>query len=721
MQTQLNQQQKQGQKKFEALEKFCVNITQKAKAGSLDPVIGRHEEVRRVMQILSRRTKNNPVLIGQPGVGKTAIVEGIAQRIVAHDVPESLKDKQIFALDLGLLVAGAKYQGELEERLKSLLKEIESATDELVLFIDELHMLVGIGSSGGGMDVANLLKPALARGQLHCIGATTIAEYKKYIEKDAALERRFQPVLIEEPTVSDTISIVRGLKPRLELHHKIHIKDSALIDAVRLSAQHISDRFLPDKAIDLIDEAAAMVKMNIDSQPEIVDQLEREVRQLEIEKVALGQEKDNAAAVKRLQLLDAELEVKKQDLYRLQAQWKAEKEPLEKINTINQEMQRYTHYFQLAEREGDFARASEIKYGIMAKLKREFAEQKKKIEENPPFMLKQDVDSDDIAKVLAKWTGIQAARLQQSDAEKLLAMEDALHERVVGQNEAITVVTNAIQVHRAGIGDQQKPIGTFLFLGPTGVGKTEIAKTVAQFLFDDEKKLIRIDMSEYSERHTVARLIGSPPGYVGYEEGGQLTEKIRKNPYAVILCDEVEKAHPDVHNIFLQMLDEGRLTDGQGRTVSCKNCIIIMTSNIGSDLLLASPVITEAVKMAIENRLLQVFKPELVNRFDGICFFNALDRNQLVQIVTIQLKQLQRQLADQQIDLQITQSALEEIVERGYVKEFGARPLKRVIHQYVVVPVARYTLQKRGGASGTVTLILDYLQKEFLLREIDHM
>ncbi|RTL05870.1 AAA family ATPase [Candidatus Dependentiae bacterium] len=714
MQTQLNQSPKQNKKKFEHLEKYCLNITQKAKTGSLDPVIGRHEEVRRVMQILSRRTKNNPVLIGNPGVGKTAIVEGIAQRIIANDVPETLKNKQIFSLDLGLLVAGAKYQGELEERLKNIVKDIESAPDELILFIDELHMLVGIGSTGGGMDASNLLKPALARGELHCIGATTIAEYKKYIEKDAALERRFQPVLIEEPTIPDAISIVRGLKQRFELHHKIHIKDSALVDAVKLSAQHITERFLPDKAIDLIDEAAAMVKMNIDSQPEIVDQIERLIRQLEIEKVALNQEKDNANASKRLQELDLELTTKKEELEQLKKKWQAEKEPLEKINTIKKDIEKYTHAFQSAEREGDFARASEIKYAIIAKLERELETQKTKIAQNPPTMLKQDVDSTDIAKVLERWTGIQASCLQQSESEKMLAMENALHERVVGQDEAITTVTNAIQVHKAGIADQQKPIGSFLFLGPTGVGKTEIAKTVAQFLFADEKKLIRIDMSEYTERHTVARLIGSPPGYVGYEEGGQLTEKIRKNPYTVILFDEVAKAHPDVHNIFLQMIDEGRLTDGQGRTVSCKNCIIIMTSNIGSHLLLEAETVTVDIKKSIEKELLHVFRPELINRFDGICFFNSLQKEQIALIANIQITKLQKQLLEKEINLHVTPTAVNALINEGYQKEFGARPLKRVLHKHIVIPVAQYMLSKKTNTITTLTV--DYNEGNFNIR-----
>ncbi|QQR53803.1 AAA family ATPase [bacterium] len=676
------------------LERFCINITEKARQAKLDPVIGRHEEIRRVMHILSRRTKNNPVLIGQPGVGKTAIVEGIAQRIVNNDVPETLSNKKVFSLDLGLLIAGAKYQGEFEERLKAVLKEIEQAQDQIILFIDELHMLVGVGSTGGGMDASNLLKPALARGELHCIGATTINEYKKYIEKDAALERRFQPVLIEEPSPQDALSILRGLKNRFELHHKIHIKDAALVEAVRLSSHYLADRFLPDKAIDLVDEAAAMVKMNIDSHPEAIDQLERSIRQLEIEKVALQQEKENEPAQKRLQSLELELAKEKVSLTDLKKQWTEEKAPLEKMNRLKGDIEKYTHAFQVAEREGNFAKASEIKYGIIAKLEKELEQQKMVIAQNPPKMVKQDVDAIDIAKIVSRWTGIPTVHVQQSEKEKLVAMETALHEHIIGQDEAIRTVTRAIQVHRSGIADTAKPIGSFLFLGPTGVGKTEVAKTVAQFLFDDEKKLIRIDMSEYMEKHSVARLIGSPPGYVGYEEGGQLTEKIRKYPYSVLLFDEIEKAHPDVQYIFLQMMDEGHMTDGQGRTVSCKNCIIIMTSNIGSDLLMQDKAVSDATKQAVEAQLLKHFKPEFLNRVDAICFFHSLDQTHITQIAQLQLDSIKTKLLQEYgISFEIEDAALKQLVVNGYAPEFGARPLKRSIYQSVTVPLAHYSLQ----------------------------
>ena len=619
--------EKNVENQHEVLERFCQDITKQAKEGKLDPVIGRHEEIRRVIQILSRRIKNNPVLIGEPGVGKTAIVDGIAQRIVNNDVPESLKNNRILSLDLGLLIAGAKYQGEFEERLKNVLKAVEESPEKVILFIDELHMLVGAGSTGGGMDASNLLKPALARGTLHCIGATTLKEYKKYIEKDAALERRFQQVLIEEPSIEDAISILRGLKDRYELHHGIHIADQALVDAVLLSAKHIPDRFLPDKAIDLVDEAAAMVKMSIDSHPEAIDKLDRKIRQLEIEKVALAKEKEHKASQVRMSELDKELTELKEQHRSLMQQWQSEKAPLEKINKIKEQIERATIKFQAFEREGDFAKASEVKYGTIAKLEKELADEQQKIKELKTHLVKQYVDEHDIEAVVSRWTKIPVEKLQLSETQKLLTMQDTLKNRVIGQDEALAIITHAIQMHRTGLSDPNKPIGSFLFLGPTGVGKTEVARTLADFLFDDPQAMIRIDMSEYMEKHAVARLIGAPPGYVGFEEGGQLTEAVRRRPYSIILFDEIEKAHPDVFNIFLQILDEGRLTDSQGRTVSFKNTIIIMTSNIGSEQILEAKTITDKLRKSIEEKLYKTFRPEFLNRIDAIVFFKMLSQD----------------------------------------------------------------------------------------------
>lgn len=695
---------KSAENQYEILEKYCINITKQAQEGKLDPVIGRHEEIRRVIQILSRRTKNNPVLIGEPGVGKTAIVEGIAQRIINNDVPESLKNKKIYGLDLGLLIAGAKYQGEFEERLKGVLKAVEESGDQIILFIDELHMLVGAGSSGGGMDASNLLKPALARGTLHCIGATTLKEYKKYIEKDAALERRFQKVLVEEPSIEDAISILRGLKERFELHHGIRIKDQALVDAVQLAAKNIPDRFLPDKAIDLVDEAAAMIKMSIDSQPETIDKLERSIRQLEIEKVALAKEKDDAIAKKRLQDLEKELANLKEEHKQLLNQWKMEKAPLERLNKIKEDIEQANYKFHQAERDGDYAKASEIKYGKIAKLEQELAKEQEKLKELNPQLIKQQVDEHDIAQVLSRLTKIPVEKLQTSEAQKLLTMESALQERVVGQNEAVAAVSHAIQMHRAGLTDPNRPIGSFLFLGPTGVGKTEVAKALADFLFDDPKKIIRIDMSEYMEKHAVARLIGAPPGYVGYEEGGQLTEQVRRQPYSVILFDEVEKAHPDVFNIFLQILDEGHLTDSQGRTVSFKNCIIIMTSNIGSHILLDAEKVDETVKASIDKLLHQTFKPEFLNRIDAVVYFHRLDESVIENIAQIQIKQLQERLQEKHVKLTVTAQALKEIAQRGYSQEFGARPLKRAIQNYLMIPISQALLKNPELHSLTIAI-----------------
>lgn len=695
---------KNAENTYQVLQKYCQNITALAREGKLDPVIGRHEEIRRVIQILSRRTKNNPVLIGEPGVGKTAIVEGIAQRIVNNDVPESLQKKEIYSLDLGLLIAGAKYQGEFEERLKGVLKEVESNDRDVILFIDELHMLVGAGSTGGGMDASNLLKPALARGTLHCIGATTIKEYKKYIEKDAALERRFQAVLVEEPSVEDAISILRGLKERYELHHGIRVKDQALVNAVMLSAKYIPDRFLPDKAIDLVDEAAAMVKMSIDSQPEELDKLDRTMRQLEIEKVALSKEKDDQAAQQRLAELEQELASLKERHTALFTEWKAAKAPLEAISQLKEKIETAQQEFLVAERQGDYARASEIKYGAITKLEKKIAEEQNKLKNLTTHLIKQEVDEHDIAKVLSRWTKIPVEKLQMSESEKLLAMESVLKERVIGQDDAVATIAHAIQLHRTGLSDPNKPIGSFLFLGPTGVGKTEVARTLADYLFDDANNIIRIDMSEYMEKHAVARLIGAPPGYVGYEEGGQLTEKVRRHPYSVVLFDEIEKAHPDVFNIFLQIFDEGRLTDGQGRTISFKNCVIIMTSNIGSDIILAAKELDAKVKQAIEQRLYTTFKPEFLNRIDDIVFFRMLQQKDVIHIADIQLHILQQRLLEQGIMLTISDKAKAFVAEQGYVQEFGARPLKRTIQRLISIPLSHYLLQNPGKKQIEVSL-----------------
>jgi len=685
------------------LERFCIDLTKQAKDGKLDPVIGRHEEIRRVIQILSRRIKNNPVLIGEPGVGKTAIVDGIAQRIINNDVPESLKNNRVLSLDLGLLIAGAKYQGEFEERLKNVLKAIEESPEKVILFIDELHMLVGAGATGGGMDASNLLKPALARGQLHCIGATTLKEYKQYIEKDAALERRFQKVFIEEPSIDDAISILRGLKERYELHHGIHIKDQALVDAVNLSSKYIPDRFLPDKAIDLVDEAAAMVKMSIDSHPESLDKLDRTIRQLEIEKVALLKEKDDPIAKKRLEELGKELETLKKEQAKLMAQWQAEKEPLEKINKIKEQIERATVKFQAAEREGNFAKASEIKYGTIARLEKELENEQQKIKNLKSHLIKQMVDEHDIAAVISRWTKIPVEKIQESESQRLLHMKESMSQHVIGQDEALSVISNAILMHRTGLSDPNKPIGSFLFLGPTGVGKTEVARTLADFLFSDPKKIIRIDMSEYMEKHTVARLIGAPPGYVGYEEGGQLTEQVRQHPYSVVLFDEIEKAHPDVFNIFLQILDDGRLTDSQGRTVSFKNTIIIMTSNIGSEAILEAQSITDELRHTIEQKLYKTFKPEFINRIDAIVFFKRLEQEDVKKIAKIQLNILKNRLKEQNIELIIKDEVVDAVAQEGYVPELGARPLKRVIQQSIVIPISHYLLNHPDTKSITIS------------------
>jgi ATP-dependent Clp protease ATP-binding subunit ClpB len=676
--------------KYEALQKYGRDLTELARKGKLDPVIGRDEEVRRVIQVLSRRTKNNPVLIGEPGVGKTAIVEGLAQRIVRGDVPEGLKDKQVVTLDMGSLIAGAKYRGEFEDRLKAVLKEVVDSNGQIVLFIDELHTVVGAGASEGSLDASNMLKPMLARGELHTIGATTLNEYQKYIEKDAALERRFQPVTVGEPSVEDTISILRGLRERYEIHHGVRFKDSALVAAAVLSHRYISDRFLPDKAIDLIDEAASKLRMEIDSLPVELDEVQRRTMQLEIEREALRKEKDPASR-ERLSRLEKELADLKEKATELRTHWEQEKGAIQRSRSLKEELEQVRLEVERTQRAGDYAKASELQYGRVPQLEAEMKKQEDRLRElqQAKSMLKEEVDEEDIAGVVGKWTGIPVSRLMEGEVQKLLKMEERLHHRVVGQDEAIGAVSNAIRRARAGLQDPNRPLGSFIFLGPTGVGKTELARALAEFLFDDEHSLVRIDMSEYQEKHTVSRLIGAPPGYVGYDEAGQLTEAIRRRPYAVLLFDEIEKAHPEVLNVMLQLLDDGRLTDGKGRVVDFKNTVVVMTSNL-RDL----------------DALRGHFRPEFINRIDEIVFFHSLEREHIRQIIEIQLRNLLKRLDDRKITVELTDGAKDFLVREGYDPVYGARPLKRALQRRLLDPLALRVLDGAFGEGDTVVVNL---------------
>ncbi len=705
--------------KLENLNRFAHNLIDKAREGKLDPVIGRDEEIRRVLQILSRRTKNNPVLVGEPGVGKTAIVEGLARRILKKDVPENLKDKQIYTLDMGALIAGAKYKGEFEERLKGVVNEVVESQGDIILFIDEIHTLVGAGGGDGAMDAANILKPALARGELRAIGATTLNEYQKYFEKDKALERRFQMVLVDEPSVADTISILRGLKERYEVHHHVRIKDSAIVAAAQMSARYITNRFLPDKAIDLIDEAAAKLRMEIDSSPEELDELERRLMQLEIERVAIKKEKDT----KKENELSAEIDKLKKERDELHARWEAEKKYVEAIQEEVKKIERYKFEAEQAERAGDYGKVAELRYGKIKTAETDLENYKTKLKsmQTNGALITEEVDDNHIAEVVSRWTGIPVAKMMQSEKDKLLHLEDELKKRVVGQEEAIEAVANAIRRSRSGLADENRPIGSFAFLGSTGVGKTELAKALAELLFDKEDLMVRIDMSEYQERHTVSRLIGAPPGYVGYEESGQLTEAVRRKPYSIVLLDEIEKAHPDVFNILLQVLEDGRLTDNKGRVVDFKNTIIIMTSNIGSEIL--QHAISEhgndfssewnKAKTSVLELLKKTIRPELLNRIDEIVVFKPLQKEEVREIVKLQLSRLQKRLKEKNVELQCTEESMDYLAEKGYQPDLGARPIKRAIQRYVIDKLSVFMIEGNMPENSKVEMFLSGGELQF--------